>query len=208
MKGLLIKDFMILRKHCLVNVLVSLIFFAISILSYESMYFAYYSVAIFSVVSITLFAYDESYRWNRFECVLPLKRSTVVNEKYLFLLTIVIPAVLIESICFGIRFHLDKSDLISLMSLMLFYGFVSPIIVIPILFKFGFVKGKMINMLVIAIMASAITVINFKNSADGLMLEGYFTPQRDAVLFAVLAVILLFISWIISRIIYSKKQFY
>ncbi|MDE6470745.1 MAG: ABC-2 transporter permease, partial [Eubacterium sp.] len=194
MKGLLIKDFMMLRKHCLVNVLVSLIFFAIAILSGESMYFAYYSVAIFSVVSITLFAYDESYKWNRFESVLPLKRNSVVNEKYLFLLITVIPAVLLEGICFGLRFNLGKPELISLISIMLFCSFMSPIIVFPILFKFGFVKGKMINMLVIAILASAITAINFKNSSDSSLFEGYFTPQKDAVLFDVLAVVLLFIS--------------
>lgn len=207
MKGLLIKDLLIFKKHCLMTVLVSLVFFLIAILSGESMYFAYYSVAIISVVSITLFAYDESYKWNRFESVLPFSRKTAVNEKYLFLLIIVVPAALIESICFGLRFNLGKSELISLMSIMLFCGFISPIIVFPILFKFGFVKGKMINMLVIAILASAITAINLKNSSDYSVFEGYFTPQRDAVLFTLLAVILLFISWIISRVIYSKKQF-
>lgn len=207
MKGLLIKDFMILKKHCLMSVLASLIFFTIAILSGESMYFIYYSAAIFSVVSITLFAYDESYKWNRFESILPLKRTTVVNEKYLFLLILVIPVVLIESICFGIRFNLGKSELVSLMSLMLFCSFMSPIVVFPILFKFGYVKGKIITLLVIAIMASAITAINLRNISNSSMLEDYFTPQRDAFLFALLAIILLFVSWIISRIAYSKKQF-
>lgn len=103
---------------------------------------------------------------------------------------------------------MDKSGLISLFSMMLFYGFIATVIIYPTIFKFGYIKAKLINMLIIIISTSLITMTNVGKNLSGVLLQtDYFTKKNNAVLFAAFAVIMLFISWILSHLAYSKKQF-
>lgn len=208
MKGLLIKDFLVLKKNCWIYFLVTLLFFLMAFFDIKSMYFAYYSVAMFSVMLASAsFAYDETYKWNRYEIVMPVGRKNVVDEKYMFLIITVVPLVLVESVLLYLKFGFQGSELISLMSIMLFCGFISSVMVYPIIFKFGFLKARFVNMLIIGILVSVITIINFKNSDGEFAIQANFNLQDNFLFLAVVAVLLLFISWLISRTVYSKKEF-
>ncbi len=207
MKGLMIKDFYLIKKHCLALFAVSIIFLLISLFTPQSTYFSYYYVAMISIIPISLMAYDDGYKWNRYEIITPVSRKNIVSEKYILLLLLILPIVLAEGIFFGILLKLNILQIISLLSLMLLCGIISPIIIFPIIFKFGYIKGKIVNMIIIAILTAFITFINIINISGSTLIEGTFNPQKYTFVFSVIAVILLAVSWLISVRVYSKREF-
>ncbi len=207
MNGLLIKDLILIKKHNLGFFLVAAIFFALSVIQNTSMYFSYYSIAMISLTPIFTMAYDETYKWSKFEAIIPVKKQHIVLEKYIITFIFTIPAIITEALIFHYAKGISIENTASLAYLMLFVGFISPAIVLPLNFRFGYLKGKLINLIVIALMASTITAINLRNSTGETALEGQFTPQADAFLFALLAVILVIISIVASIILYRKREF-
>ena len=207
MKGLLIKDFKFIKKHNFGFIIVAILFFCLSVLSSSSMYFAYYSGAMISLMPVFTMAYDENYKWNKYEAILPIKKSAIVLEKYLLLIIISVPAVMIEALLLHYVKGLSTKHSASLSYLLLFISFLSPAIVLPLNFRFGYLKGKIINLIVIGVMAASITAINIRNNTGETALEGQFTPQNDALLFAILGVILLLASFGLSIVLYKKREF-
>lgn len=61
-------------------------------------------------------------------------------------------------------------------------------------------------MIIIAVLASSITIINAKNISSGTLIEGAFTPQKNAFLFAVIAVIMIIVSILLSVNAYKKRE--
>ena len=207
MKGLLIKDFKFIKKHNFGFIIVAILFFCLSVLSSSSMYFAYYSGAMISLMPVFTMAYDENYKWNKYEAILPIKKSAIVLEKYLLLIIISVPAVIIEALLLHYVKGLSTEHTVSLSYLLLFISFLSPAIVLPLNFRFGYLKGKIINLIVIGVMAASITAINIRNNTGETALEGQFTPQNDALLYAILGVILLLASFGLSIVLYKKREF-
>ncbi len=200
MNGLLIKDLILIKKHNLGFFLVAAIFFALSVIQNTS-------ISMISLTPIFTMAYDETYKWSKFEAIIPVKKQHIVLEKYIITFIFTIPAIIIEALIFHYAKGISIENTASLAYLMLFVGFISPAIVLPLNFRFGYLKGKLINLIVIALMASTITAINLRNSTVETALEGQFTPQADAFLFALLAVILVIISIVASIILYRKREF-
>lgn len=207
MKGLLIKDFKMAKKHGTILFLISAIFFFVALLSNQSMYFSYYSVAMLSIMPTTIMAYDETSKWNKIEAVLPISKSKIVIEKYIFVLICVVPAIVIECLLFYLIQNFSFSSILSLGYLMLFSGLIVPIIILPITFRFGYLKSKLIGGLIAGILTCSITVINMRNITGETMIDGYFTPQKDAFLVVVLTIVLMIISLGLSVVLYEKREF-
>ena len=206
MKGLLIKDFYLTKKHSMVLVGIALLFFTMSFLA-KSMYFAFYPIALISILAINTLAYDDYYRWNKSEVTLPVSRTLAVLEKYLLLLIFILPTIIISNLVFLLVFKYSLSDIIRLMSLMLFAGAIVPSLIFPISFKIGYTRAKTINILLTAFIVSIISFLNIGNISGDNVINGTFAPQKSTPLFAVAAVILLGISMLLSIKFYKKREF-
>lgn len=207
MKGLLIKDFYMIKKQFSFFMIVPVLFFTISIFMGDSAYFSYYSVAILSVLPISIIGYDEAYKWNKYETILPISRKSIVGEKYLLTLLLIIPMIFIESIIIIIAFSWSAQNIISWISLTLFCGLIIPSIMLPVLMKFGYHKGKIINLIIIAILSSSIAIINITSISGDNKLKGEFSPNSLAVILAFAAIIIFTVSYLISCKIFSKREF-
>ena len=84
MKGLLYKDWLMLKKYCRVYLLVLIVFLVISVSAEESIFFSVYLMVLSSVLGVTLVSYDEKSGWERYCDTLPCPRELRVNEKYVF----------------------------------------------------------------------------------------------------------------------------
>ena len=69
MKGLLYKDFLIIRKQFLRFLLVPAAFFVITLFMGKSLYFSYYAVAILSILPISILGYEENWKWHKYEII-------------------------------------------------------------------------------------------------------------------------------------------
>lgn len=203
MKGLLTKDALIIKKYCIFNFLIAIVFFAISIYSPNSSFFLYYSAAMISLIPITVFAYDEAAKWSRYEAILPMKKSVTVTEKYLLLLILVIPTVIIFGTLSAVRTDLNFNDaVINAGTIFIISAFV-PCIAFPIIFKFGYLKGRIINVIIVAAMVAVITILTaIKNTLDFENAEITINPF----IFIIIPFAILAISYLISLAIYKSKE--
>ena len=154
MKGLLIKDAILIKKYCILNFAISVLFFAISVMDPENILFALVSVVLISLIPITINAYDEQFKWNLFEAALPINRKTVVLEKYALLLILVLPVTVIYSLIGLIFNDFSFEEFLFNWSVMLFTGIITPCVTIPILLKFGYIKSRVISIVVIILFAA------------------------------------------------------
>ena len=206
MKGLLIKDLYMAKKHSMILIIIALMFFAISLFG-KTIYFSFYPIAMISIVCINSLAYDDYYKWNKYEVVLPVSRVQAVIEKYILLLIFILPSAIISSLAFFLAFHYDFREMISLISIMLFTGVMMPTVVYPLFFKVGYAKAKTLSVVLQGIIISLIVFINMRNISGEMLITGSFAPQKSTPLFAVAAVILLGISMLLSIQFYKKREF-
>lgn len=206
MKGILYKDFLIIKKQIRFFI-IPLIFFLISFITEKSLYFTYYAVAILSVLPSNIIGNEENWRWNKYEIILPVSREKLVTEKYLLTLILVIPTVLFEGIIFMIIYDFSIKAILGWISINLFCGVIIPSINLPIIMKFGYMKGRIINMIIIIAISISIALINMKSSSGESLINGSFTPMKNVYLFAVAAAVIFIISCLLSIKLYSKREF-
>lgn len=203
MKGLLTKDALIIKKYCIYNFIITVLFFVISIYSPNSSFFLYYSAAMVSLVPITVFAYDEGAKWSRYEAILPMKKSVSVTEKYLLLIILVLPIVLIFGVVSAIRNGLNLNDAVLNIGVLFISSMIAPCVAFPIIFKFGYLKGRILNIIIIAVMVAFITVLtSVKNTLEFENAEITINPF----VFIIIPFIILALSYLISFAIYKKKE--
>ncbi len=76
MKGLLLKDFYVARKHCKVFVIIMAVFMAISFAGDGDLFFLIYPCFLTGMIPVTLLSYDEHSRWSEYSGNAPLQQGT------------------------------------------------------------------------------------------------------------------------------------
>lgn len=89
MRGLLLKDFYNLKKTMTVYVIMTLILSAYCAFTKKSSFVSVIPVLIFSTTITSTFSMDNSVKWDKLAVPAPIKRSQIVNSKYVLLLLII-----------------------------------------------------------------------------------------------------------------------
>lgn len=211
MKGLLLKDFYLLIKKCKYIFLLVVIYIAITLIPERDSFFNAFSVIFAGMIPYTLLTYDERDKWDRYVNILPVSKAQIVASKYIIGIIVISVVVLLNFICLFIK---SGSFAVSVMnvSVILFIGVIFPSFSLPIIFKFGFAKGKMISTFLAAIIAISTAVCSNIAFVDALGNEipirmnalnfGLYLP---VILFALSAVIYA-LSYLISVKIYEKRE--
>lgn len=207
MKGLLLKDAILIKKYCLFHFIVSIIFFAVSVIGQNNLFFGCYAVSMVSIIPITISAYDEQVKWNGYEAILPVSRKAIAAEKYLITLLLVLPATLIYSSILYFTKDESLNTFLLNIALMLLFGIISPCIILPIISKFGYLKGRVINFIIIAILVVIASVS--ASASEMIRIAGglNFSETAIAAILSVAAIMIFIVSLLISATIYSKKEF-
>lgn len=211
MKGILLKDSILIRKYCIFHFIVSLIFFIISITGSSAetsnLNFTYYAVAMVSIIPITISAYDEQSKWNLYEAVLPVSRKQIVLEKYLLTALIVIPVSVIYSVILFAAKGGNLNEVLLNFTIMLLFGLISPCVILPIIYKFGYLKGRIINLIIIALLMAIASVSAIASINANQAVYSVFNSSFAVMILAAAAAVIFIISAAISIYIYNKKEF-
>ncbi len=211
MKGILLKDSILIRKYCIFHFIVSLIFFIISITGSSAetsnLNFTYYAVAMVSIIPITISAYDEQSKWNLYEAVLPVSRKQIVLEKYLLTALIVIPVSVIYSVILFAAKGGNLNEVLLNFTIMLLFGLISPCVILPIIYKFGYLKGRIINLIIIALLMAIASVSAIASINANQAVYSVFNSSFAVMILAAAAAVIFIISAAISVYIYNKKEF-
>lgn len=206
MKGLLLKDFYMMKKYCKSHAVITLSFLIVSVLEKGNAFFMLYPVLLSCMIPITLISYDERQKWNVYGQTFPYSRRQMVSVKYIMTLVIV-AAVCVLSAAVQLSqwaFHgYVQQDFLNTILVMLVSGLVAPAVMMPIVFKYGTEKGRIIYYTVIIIFCAAYGVIAI--SGPKVVIGGlsagwipYVMVAAGAVLFAV--------SWELSMVFYEKRE--
>lgn len=210
MKGLLIKDAILIKKYCVFHFVISVAFFAGSLANQSNMFFRFYSVVMLSIIPITISAYDEQCKWNTYEAVLPISRKQTVIEKYIIALIMTVPSTIIYSAILIVLqsvnlYSENASEIIFSAPLMLLFGILPPSIMLPIIFKFGYLKGRIIKFIFIAVLAAMISIVSY-GYISVTETQNLFNAAFAIIVLAVVVVIFV-ISLLISNAVYRNKEF-
>ncbi len=203
MKGLLIKDLINLKKQGIVIGAILIFYMFFSVINQDSAFLITISVLLCTMLPITSLAFDEQAKWDRYALSLPISRKKLVLSKYVLGILLNLGTLAVLSII-TLVLHLQSDDPIWL--IILAAGGVGLLILsllLPIMFRFGVEKGRLVMIAVFIIPTILIFMSPYLN---------YTLPTEQSVIrllyaspFVIAAILWLSIS--LSVRIYTKKEF-
>lgn len=207
MKGLLLKDWYMIKSYCKSYILIAAVFIAMSLVSSENLFFVFYPCLLCGMIPVTMLGYDERSRWLQYSGTMPYSKTQIVSAKYLIGLFLEIAMLVIVAAAHGIKMYFDGSfnpaDFTVLLLLILFVSSMASSIVLPFAFKYGVEKGRLAYYVMIGIVC-ALGVI-FTSLFKGQM-NVEIKPGLFLVLLAAAGIGLNVLSWYLSVIFFEKRE--
>ncbi len=207
MKGLLLKDWYMMKKYCRYYLFVSIGFIILSMMSSGDMFFVFYPCLLAGMIPVNLLGYDERSRWTEYVGTLPYTKTQIVSAKYLIGLFTQIALLTVICIAQGVKMGIEGTfvlkEFLLLMMLLLIMASVASSPTLPFVFKYGVEKGRAAYYVMIGVVCagSFIATTIFK---EGLQNE----IQLNAVLptACLVGIGIYVLSWYLSVVLYKKKE--
>lgn len=219
MTGLILKDFLVMKKTLRYYLLVMAVY---SFMAFTGT-LTYSIVSGFAVIMgcmapMSTFAYDEQARWDKFAVSTPVGRKGVVKARYLFsLILLLVGGVLAVVISFVIvRFGKVEATVwwepLAITAVVCLVGLLLNCVILPILFKFGAEKSRVVSLAIFGVTFGGMAALAWLVENRGLNLSGVgeaIAALPPAVLIAAPVVIvfaLFYLSYLVSVGFYQKKE--
>lgn len=208
MKGLLLKDLFGLKRF----IKTILVFFGILLLigfinDSGSSFYTGIIIMYTVMLTITSFSIDESTKWMQYALSMPIKRTTIILEKYVLGLLLSVAGVLIsllmEEILIVTMHHNWTVEVLISEAMIFLVGIIMLSVLIPLLYRFGTEKARLMLIVIFALPFLAVFLINQFSpfSLDAINLEMFMK------LFPLLTLIIVFISYFITKKIIHQKEY-
>lgn len=207
MKGLLLKDWYMMRKYCRSYLFIAVGFLILSFMDKSNMFFVFYPCLFCGMVPVNLLAYDERSRWLTYSGTLPYTRAQIVSGKYLIGLFTQTAMLLLTGIAQGIRMGMDggyrATDVLVILLLLLIASTVTSSVTLPFMFKLGVERGRAAYYVMIGLICgiSALLTGLFR---EPLRME--IRPNLILVLLAAAGVGIYALSWYLAIVFYRKRE--
>lgn len=204
MKGIIIKDIINLRSQYKAYIIILALWFAMGIIGGDNTFFGGIMIMFVVMLPISTMSYDEKNNWNKFALAMPVSRRDIVLAKYLFMGCCL---VIIAAISFIGNFIISRDVSDSL--LFTFYAFPAGLLInavlLPMMYKFGVEKGKVI--FTAAMLLSAILIIFGVKGAEMWDITGLISETSFNAVFWIVALAATFGSLKVSQHICENKDF-
>lgn len=207
MKGLLLKDFYMMKKYCRAYLLVAVVLIVTSLFAEENLFMTFYPCVLCGMIPVNLLAYDERSHWMAFSGTLPYTKAQIVSGKYLIGLLTQLALLLAIGLVHGIHMAMDDSfalqDYAVLMLLMLCVSTIASSVTLPFTFKLGVEKGRIAYYVTMGLVMAAIATVSviFK-----CQLQNMIRVELPLVVVALICVCLYALSWYLSIVFYQKRE--
>lgn len=201
MKGLILKDIMNLKKQGIYYLLVIGIYIIISITSGNSFMFQYMICVFGGMLPITAMAYDEKADWDKYALSMPVSRIEMVLSKYVLAII-----GLIVGFVFSTVYSLILPAKVEISNRYLMYPYLIVLlftsIILPILFKVGVEKGRIVMMAILLLPMLSVTLIMTSRVIEPAI--KIFIILRDYL--PIITAVLVTASILLSHHIYKNKD--
>lgn len=207
MRGLILKDLYNLRKYGRTILLISAFYILLTFMMDDSAMFAGMIVLLFAITSVTSFAYDSQSGWDVYVHTLPVASKDVVMSKYLLSILLALTGGLLALLMGWIHGLIKNisnfTETLATAYVLFAIGLVFISILLPLVFKFGVERSRIIVLAVIAIPTAAFMVL--AQTGNAIVPEEQML--RQALLLSPFVIIVCFVlSLLISRAIYRNKE--
>ena len=207
MKGLLLKDWYMMKKYCRAYLLLAILFTAVSFWGNDNLFLIFYPCLLCGMIPVNLLAYDERSHWDIYCGTLPVTRDMVVSAKYIIGLMLQGVVFLFTAIGQAVRFSrggsFDAESYLVLMSLMAMLSLFSSSITLPFMFKLGVEKGRMAYYVMIFVICGGAGIAGF---AFNEQLQATIPFGAVLTLGVLLAAAVYAGSWWLSIVFYRKRE--
>ena len=207
MKGLLLKDWYMMKKYCRYYFFICIGFIILSLFGSGNMFFIFYPCLLCGMIPVNLLGYDERSHWTEYVGTLPYTKTQIVSAKYLIGLFTQIAMLIVICIAQGVKMGIDGTfvlkEFLVLMMLLLVMASVASSLTLPFVFKYGVEKGRAAYYVMIGVVCAG-SIIATSIFKEGLQNE----IQLNAVLpIACLVGIGIYaLSWYLSIVFYKKRE--
>jgi len=206
-KGLLLKDWYMIKQYCKIYLVISLVFAVSSVMSDENLFFVFYPCVLCGMIPVNLLGYDERSRWDRYSGTLPYTKKQIVSAKYLIGLFTQLAMLVVTGITQGIKMGLSGyfsgGDFAVLMLIMLAMATFSSSITLPFIFKLGVEKGRTAYYVTIGVVCG-LSVIASRLFKGPMHME--IRPNGILLVLAFAGICLYILSWYLSIGFYEKRE--
>ena len=205
MLGFIKKDLLTIKSNLKILLIIFIVFAIMAFNGDMSISFlpSYMSL----MIMMSTFSYDAYNKWDSYASTLPNGRKNIVISKYLSTIILIVFTTFIVFILSVVCSSVNNVK-INFMELIatIFATILCEAIMYPIIFKFGIEKARIgIFVLIFGIILLGELLINYINL--GKVLNSLsFLNNWWIIIFPVLVVIILYVSYIISIRIYKKKE--
>ena len=207
MKGLLLKDWYMMKKYCRYYLFVSIGFIILSMISSGNMFFVFYPCLLCGMIPVNLLGYDERSRWTEYVGTLPYSKTQIVSAKYLIGLFTQITMLTVICITQGVKMGVEGSfvlkEFLVLMMLLLIMASVASSLTLPFVFKYGVEKGRVVYYVMIGVVCAGSII------ASDLLSGGIQAEIKLNGIFPMICLIgigIYALSWYLSIVFYKKRE--
>lgn len=207
MKGLLLKDWYMMKKYCRAYLLIAVVFIAVSLGNEDNMFFVFYPCLLCGMIPVNLLGYDERSRWIQYSGTLPYTRTQLVSAKYLIGLfaqmAMVIVTGIVQAVKMSINGNFVWNDFVVLILLLLIVATLTSSISLPFIFKLGVERGRTAYYVMVGFVCAASVVAS--RLFIGKM-QAEIEPNVFLVILALVGVGVYVLSWYLSIVFYKKRE--
>ena len=216
MKGLILKDIYSIRITQKTYVLLFLFLCVFGYLMKSPGYVGTMCIVVFATVVLSLFNADQYYHWVTYAAALPLGKRIIVRARYMLIIVMTLGLAVFTAIMTGATAALlgmsVSEQVISSVSMCMIIPIFSGII-IPVIYKLGVEKGRVIFMMLFLIPFLVLTLLKdlIRGTAvEKLLVNLQQNPNGQVIIAGILlavSILVLAVSYMISIRIYSNKEF-
>ena len=218
MKGLLVKDFKLMKNNMMFLVMIIIISIGCAAGMKNPFFALGYATALISIFSVNTIAYDEYDNGMAHLFSLPVSRKIYVKEKYVFAILISVVGITIATlISVGVSLFMEEQygmkEWIGILALSLFFVCLIQGVIIPVRMKFDSEKHKMAMLVVVGVMAAIggavfgvfkVCGIDVEAVLDKIMIEKAWTLFWSVI---ILGICMMLLSYKISIKFMEKREF-
>lgn len=207
MKGLLLKDWYMMKKYCRAYLLIAVVFISVSLFSNDNMFFVFYPCLLCGMIPVNLLGYDERSRWMQYSGTMPYTKTQIVSAKYLIGLFAQVTMLLVTGIAQGIKMtvggNFDFGEFAVLMLLLLIMATFTSSIPLPFIFKLGVEKGRTAYYIMVGFVCGAsILASSFLRGQPSTGIQ----PNGVLAVLAAAGISIYVLSWYLSIVFFKKRE--
>ena len=207
MKGLLLKDWYMMKKYMRSYFLLLVVFVAVSFADDSNMFFVDYPCLISGMMPTSRLAYDERSKWDVYAGTLPCTWEQIVSDKYLvralLLMAVMVLTAVVQAVQMLSVSRFEWSGYLMLLQMLLILGCISSSVTMPFMFKYGVEKGRIAYYVMIAMVCGGSVAASSVLRSAMEMGAGYGLPLA---LLTLAAIGVYALSWRLSIRFYEKRE--